>query len=219
MQSKKHKRQPETCSSGSESESAESSGLTDQQSDSEYKIDDKEKDDQDDQDVETVIKDCEVGYKLSDIHRVSIRQMENVLTEPSGTGPGGGAGVGSGYVKSIDEKCTHNVNIAKEGELGCSSKIDVSSGDTNTTVTCVQFDADVSDVSEAKLVIDESATGEGVSVEDGNDSSSDFAICHGSEVPLSDQEGFQCTPPCSQMPQVNPFTKLQEREKKHSQNR
>ena len=126
--------------------------------------------------------------------------MENAVAEPLGPGPGGGAGAGPGYVNSIDEKCTHNVNIAKEGELGCSSEIDVSSGDTNTTVTCVQFDADVSDVSETKLVIDESATGEGVSVEDANDSSSDSVICRRGEVPLLDQEGFQCTLPCSQMP-------------------
>ena len=76
----------------------------------------------------------------------------------------------------------------------------------------------MSDVSEAKLVIDESATGEGVSDEDANDSSSDSVICYRGEVPLSDQEGFQCTPPCSQMPQVNPYAKFQEREK-HSQDR
>ena len=77
-------------------------------------IDDEEKDDPH---VETVTKDCEVGDKLSDVQRASIGQMENVVTEPSGPGPGGGggAGAGPGYVKSIDEKCTHNVNIAKEG--------------------------------------------------------------------------------------------------------
>ena len=43
-----------------------------------HKIDDKEKDDQD---VETVTKDCEVGDKLSDVHRASIGQMENVVAE------------------------------------------------------------------------------------------------------------------------------------------
>ena len=37
-----------------------------------HKIDDEEKDDQD---VETVTKDCEVGDKLSDVHRASIGQM------------------------------------------------------------------------------------------------------------------------------------------------
>ena len=77
-----------------------------------HKIDDKEKDDQD---VETVTKDCEVHDKLSDVHRTSIGQMENVVAEPlgpgPGPGPGGGAGVGPGYVKSIDEKCTHNVVV------------------------------------------------------------------------------------------------------------
>ena len=30
---------------------------------------------------------------------------------------------------------------------------------------------------------------------------------HGGEVPLCDQDGFQCTPPCSQIPQVNPYAR------------
>ena len=43
----------------------------------------------------------------------------------------------------------------------------------------MQLDGDVSDVSEAKLVIDESAKAEGVSVEDEDaDSSSESVICH-----------------------------------------
>ena len=92
--------------------------------------------------------------------------------------------------------CTDNLKVTS-----CSSEIDVSSGETNTTVMCVQLDGDVSDVSEAKLVIDESATAEGVSVEDEDaDSSSESVICHGGEVPLLDQDWCQSTPPCSQMP-------------------
>ena len=29
--------------------------------------------------------------------------------------------------------------------------------------------------------------------------------CKGEEIPLEDQEGFECTPPCSQMPCVDPY--------------
>ena len=33
--------------------------------------------------------------------------------------------------------------------------------------------------------------------------------CHvlGGEVPLCDQDGFECTPPCSQIPQVDPYAR------------
>ena len=29
--------------------------------------------------------------------------------------------------------------------------------------------------------------------------------CKGEEIPLDDQEGFECTPPYSQMPRVDPY--------------
>ena len=90
-------------------------------------------------------------------------------------------------------------------------------------VTCSQMDDNVSDASEEKLVIDDSAmcgTAEGVSVEDEDDSSNESVICHGVEVPLEDQEWTQSILPCSQMPQVDPYTKFKERgEKQDSSNR
>ena len=68
-------------------------------------------------------------------------------------------------------------------------------------VTCSQMDDNVSDASEEKLVIDDSAmcgTAEGVSVE--GDSSNESVICRGGEVPLEDQEWTESILPCSQMP-------------------
>ena len=182
------------------------------------KVDDEEA--KNDKDVENVTEDCEVGGeqdKLSDVDIQSIAQMENAVPEPSG--PCTGDGVGPGYIKSIDETCTDNLNVAKKGGISCSSEIDVSSGETNTTVMCVQLDADVSDVSEAQLVIDESATAEGVSIEDTDESSSESVICHGGEVPLLDQEWCQSTLPHSQMPRVDPYAKFKERQEKHSSDR
>ena len=98
--------------------------------------------------------------------------------------------------------------------------IDVSSGDNKTVVIPSQMDDNVSNSSDDKLKIDDSAmcsTAEGVSVEDNSSSESDH-VCSG-EVPIEDQDWFQSTPPCSQIPRIDQHAKFKERQEKKESNR
>ena len=161
------------------------------------KLDDEAKDDK--LDVDNVSLDYEVGgepEKLNEVHSVAIAQKESYLPHPSGPG----AVAGPGYVKSNNNTCSE---MSKKVHVSFSHDIDVSRAETKTVVTCSQMDDNVSDASEEKLVIDDSAmcgTAEGVSV-----------ICRGGEVPLEDQEWTQSILPCSQMPQVDPYAKFKDR--------
>ena len=179
------------------------------------KLDDEAKDDK--LDVDNVSLDYEVGgepEKLNEVHSVAIAQKESYLPHPSGPG----AVAGPGYVKSNNNTCSE---MSKKVHVSFSNDIDVSSAETKTVVTCSQMDDNVSDASEEKLVIDDSAmcgTAEGVSVE--GDSSNESVICHGGEVPLEDQEWTQSILPCSQMPRVDPYAKFKDRgEEQDSSNR
>ena len=179
------------------------------------KIDDEAKDDK--LDVDNVSLDYEVGgepEKLNEVQSVAIAQKESDLPQPSGPG----AVAGPGYVKSNNNTCSE---MSKKVHVSFSNDIDVSSAETKTVVTCSQMDDNVSDASEEKLVIDDSAmcgTAEGVSVE--GDSSNESVICRGGEVPLEDQEWTQSILPCSQMPRVDPYAKFKDRgEEQDSSNR
>ena len=160
-----------------------------------HKIDDEAKDDK--LDVDNVSLDYEVGgepEKLNEVQSVAIAQKESDLPQPSGPG----AVAGPGYLKSNNNTCSE---MSKKVHVSFSNDIDVSSAETKTVVTCSQMDDNVSDASEEKLVIGDSAmcgTAEGVSVE--GDSSNESVICRGGEVPLEDQEWTQSILPCSQMP-------------------
>ena len=160
-----------------------------------HKLDDEAKDDK--LDVDNVSLDYEVGgepEKLNEVHSVAIAQKESYLPHPSGPG----AVAGLGYVKSNNNTCSE---MSKKVHVSFSHDIDVSSAETKTVVTCSQMDNNVSDASEEKLVIDDSAmcgTAEGVSVE--IYSSNESVICRGGEVPLEDQEWTESILPCSQMP-------------------
>ena len=179
------------------------------------KLDDEAKDDK--LDVDNVSLDYEVGgepEKLNEVHSVASAQKESYLPHPSGPG----AVAGLGYIKSNNNTCSE---MSKKVHVSFSHDIDVSSAETKTVVTCSQMDNNVSDVSEEKLVIDDSAmcgTAEGVSVE--SDSSNESVICRGAEVPLEDQEWTESILPCSQMPRVDPYAKFKDRgEEQDSSNR
>ena len=179
------------------------------------KLDDEAKDDK--LDVDNVSLDYKVGgepEKLNEVHSVAIAQKESYLPHPSGPG----AVAGPGYVKSNNNTCSE---MSKKVHVSFSNYIDVSSAETKTVVTCSQMDDNVSDASEEKLVIDDSAmcgTAKGVSVE--GDSSNESVICRGGEVPLEDQEWTQSILPCSQMPRVDPYAKFKDRgEEQDSSNR
>ena len=179
------------------------------------KLDDEAKDDK--LDVDNVSLDYEVGgepEKLNEVQSVAIAQKESDLPQPSGPG----AVAGPRYVKSNKNTCSE---MSKKVHVSFSNDIDVSSAETKTVVTCSQMDDNVSDASEEKLVIDDSAmcgTAEGVSVE--GDSSNESVICRGGEVPLEDQEWTQSILPCSQMPRVDPYAKFKDRgEEQDSSNR
>ena len=179
------------------------------------KLDDEAKDDK--LDVDNVSLDYEVGgepEKLNEVHSVASAQKESYLPHPSGPG----AVAGLGYIKSNNNTCSE---MSKKVHVSFSHDIDVSSAETKTVVTCSQMDNNVSDASEEKLVIDDSAmcgTAEGVSVE--SDSSNESVICRGGEVPLEDQEWTESILPCSQMPRVDPYAKFKDRgEEQDSLNR
>ena len=179
------------------------------------KLDDEAKDDK--LDVDNVSLDYEVGgepEKLNEVHSVASAQKESYLPHPSGPG----AVAGLGYIKSNNNTCSE---MSKKVHVSFSHDIDVSSAETKTVVTCSQMDNNVSDASEEKLVIDDSAmcgTAEGVSVE--SDSSNESVICRGGEVPLEDQEWTESILPCSQMPRVDPYAKFKDRgEEQDSSNR
>ena len=180
-----------------------------------HKLDDEAKDDK--LDVDNVSLDYEVGgepEKLNEVHSVASAQKESDLPHPSGPG----AVAGLGYIKSNNNTCSE---MSKKVHVSFSHDIDVSSAETKTVVTCSQMDNNVSDASEEKLVIDDSAmcgTAEGVSVE--SDSSNESVICRGGEVPLEDQEWTESILPCSQMPRVDPYAKFKDRgEEQDSSNR
>ena len=179
------------------------------------KLDDEAKDDK--LDVDNVSLDYEVGgepEKLNEVHSVASAQKESYLPHPSGPG----AVAGLGYIKSNNNTCSE---MSKKVHVSFSHDIDVSSAETKTVVTCSQMDNNVSDASEEKLVIDDSAmcgTAEGVPVE--SDSSNESVICRGGEVPLEDQEWTESILPCSQMPRVDPYAKFKDRgEEQDSSNR
>ena len=136
------------------------------------KIDDEANDDK--LDVDNVSLDYEVGgepEKLNEVQSVAIAQKESDLPQPSGPG----AVAGPRYVKSNNNTCSE---MSKKVHVSFSNDIDVSSAETKTVVTCSQMDDNVSDTSEEKLVIDDSAmcgTAKGVSVE--GDSSNEFFDC------------------------------------------
>ena len=165
-----------------------------------HKIDNETKEAKDDKlGVDNVSVDCEVGgepEKLKEVQSVAIVQPESDVSQPSGPG----TVAGPGYITSNNKTCSNK--FAKKAHVSFSNDIDVSSGETKTVVTCSQMDDNISDASEKKLVIDDSAmcgTAEGVSVEDEDDSSNESVICHGGEVPLEDQEWTHSILPCSQM--------------------
>ena len=179
------------------------------------KLDNEAKDDK--LDVNNVSLDYEVGgepEKLNEVHSVASAQKESYLPHPSGPG----AVAGLGYIKSNNNTCSE---MSKKVHVSFSHDIDVSSAETKTVVTCSQMDNNVSDASEEKLVIDDSAmcgTTKGVSVE--SDSSNESVICRGGEVPLEDQEWTESILPCSQMPRVDPYAKFKDRgEEQDSSNR
>ena len=151
---------------------------------------------------------------LNEVHSVAIAQKESYL--PHLSGPGAVAGLG--YIKLNNNMCSE---MSKKVHVSFSHDIHVSSAETKTVVTCSQMDNNVSDASEEKLVIDDSAmcgTVKGVSVE--SDSSNESVICRGGEVPLEDQEWTESILPCSQMPQVDPYAKFKDRgEEQDSSNR
>ena len=69
---------------------------------------------------------------------------------------------------------------------------------------CIDISPKLDDtLSMSDLVIDESVHGE-----------SSGAVIKGGDIPLEDLKEFQCTPPCSQIPQVDPYANKTESHRK-----
>ena len=114
------------------------------------------------------------------------------------------------YVKD-DESLTAEGTEKNMKAVNFAVKLDICEDKGVMKNTCAQLDDTISDDT---LVIDDGDEGdhpisniEGiqVSVTTGHVLAILGESCKGGEIPLEDQQGFKCTPPCSQMPRVDPY--------------
>ena len=116
------------------------------------------------------------------------------------------------YIKTEDGPTADSIQKSKR-TITFSEVTFICQNDSYMINTCAQLDDTISSASEDALVIDdalhEKSTFEelSVSISAGNVVAHPDESCRGGEVPLEDQDGFESTPLCSQIPHVDLYKK------------
>ena len=116
------------------------------------------------------------------------------------------------YIKTEDGPTADSIQKSKR-TITFSEVTSICQNDSYTINTCAQLDDTISSASEDALVIDDALHEKSifeelsVSISAGNVVAHPDESCRGGEVPLEDQDGFESTPPCSQIPCVDPYKK------------